>query len=201
MNSKQTQLDWGLALKWSLSCAIGTAVLGMAAYASMWQVADSVGGANDLIKVAVAGAIFGALMALGGNLGPAFLLRSVGISAARWIGFSALVTAVITSTGVTIISSQEFYMGEALVSTLFVGLTLGLSMGIVQWWLLKQQQVSAALWPLVTAAGYTLAFGIVVYFSGEGREWLALIGMGLVLGLVTGLGMMWLRRRESAVAI
>jgi hypothetical protein len=46
-----------------------------------------------------------------------------------------------------------------------------------------------------------LAFGIVVFFGGEGREWLVSGGTGLVLGAITGLAMMWLLRRETAVAI
>lgn len=74
-------------------------------------------------------------------------------------------------------------------------------MGLVQWLLLKQQGIPAVIWPLMTTVGYLLAFGLVVFFSGDGREWIVLGGMGLVLGAITGLGMMWLLRQETAVAI
>ncbi|MBE7533281.1 MAG: hypothetical protein HND44_11720 [Chloroflexi bacterium] len=57
------------------------------------------------------------------------------------------------------------------------------------------------IWPLITTISYILAFGIVVFFSGEGREWIVLGGMGLVLGTITGLGMIWLLRQETAVVV
>ncbi|GAB4160426.1 MAG: hypothetical protein Fur0021_32390 [Candidatus Promineifilaceae bacterium] len=41
MNEKQTYLDWSFGWQWVVSCAIGTATFGVAAYASMW----SLGGA------------------------------------------------------------------------------------------------------------------------------------------------------------
>jgi hypothetical protein len=203
MNNKQTHFDWYFALQWLVSCMVGTAVLGMVAYASMWRLGEAAGqaGNNELITVLVAGALFGTFLALGGTLGPGLLLRRVGISAGRWIGYSILVAAIAMSAGVTLISSQNYPMQEPAVSALFVGLALGLPMGLVQWLLLKQQGVSAAIWPLITVTAYILAFGIVVYFSGEGREWLVLGGMGLTLGAVTGLGMMWVLRQETAVAV
>lgn len=67
--------------------------------------------------------------------------------------------------------------------------------------LLKQRGLPAAIWPLITVTGYTLAFAIVVFFGGEGREWIVLSGMGLLLGTITSLGMMWLLRRDTAIAI
>ena len=199
MNEQQTHLDWSFGLKWLLSCAIGTAVFGMAAYGSMWEAAEAVSFDNELIGVAVAGALFGAFFALGGTLGPGLLLRKLGISPGRWIGYSVVVAALAMSLGVSLIFNQDFNMSEAVVSTLFIGLTFGLSLGLVQWWLLQRQGVSAAFWPLITVVGYTLAFSIVVFFSGEGREWIALSGMSLLLGAITGLGMMWLLRQETAV--
>lgn len=200
MNEKQTHLDWGFGLKWLLSCTLGTAVFGLAAYASMWWLGEAVGHAtNELLGTAVAGAIFGAFLALGGTLGPGFLLRNRGISAGRWIGLSMVVTALAMSSGVALIFNQVDEVG-GIASTIFLGLILGLPMGLVQWQLLKQQGIPSAIWPLITVGGYFLAFGVVVFFSGEGREWV--IGVtGLLLGTITGLGMMWLLRQETAVAI
>lgn len=84
MNEKQTHLDWGLGWQWLLSCALGTAVFGLAAYASMWSLGEAIGQATtELLGVSVAGVVFGALLALGGTLGPGFLLRRIGISPGR----------------------------------------------------------------------------------------------------------------------
>ena len=201
MNEKQTYLDWGLGWQWLLSCALGTAVFGLAAYASMWSLGEAIGQTTtELLGVSVAGVVFGALLALGGTLGPGFLLRRIGISSGRWIGYSVAVTAVAASIGVTLIASQN-YAVQDVVSVVFIGLILGLPMGLVQTYLLKQQGIVAAIWPLITVVGYTLAFGIVVFFSGEGREWIVLSGMGLVLGTITALGMMWLLRQDTAIAV
>lgn len=201
MNEKLTHLDWGFGWQWLLSCALGTAVFGLAAYASMWSLGEAIGQATtELLGVSVAGVVFGALLALGGTLGPGFLLRRIGISSGRWIGYSVAVTAVAASIGVTLIASQN-YAVQDVVSVVFIGLILGLPMGLVQTYLLKQQGIVAAIWPLITVVGYTLAFGIVVFFSGEGREWIVLSGMGLIVGTITALGMMWLLRQDTAIAV
>ena len=201
MNEKQNYLDWSFGWQWLVSCAIGTAIFGVAAYGSMWRMGEAVGINNELIVVLMAGALFGAFLALGSTLGPGLLLRRMGISAGRWVGYSVLVAAVAMSSGTTLIFSQNYPMQEAAVSAVFVGLALGLPMGLVQAHLLKQRGLPAAIWPLITVTGYTLAFAIVVFFSGEGREWIALSGMGLLLGAITGLGMMWLLRQDTALAI
>ncbi len=202
MSDRQTLLDWSFTLQWVVSCAVGTAVLGIIAYGSMWRLAEAAEqSSNQPIGVSVAGLLFGAFLALGGTLGPGFLLRNKGISAGRWIAFSVLVAAVTMSSGVSLISFNQIEMVPAVASVLFVGLALGLPMGLVQWLLLKQQGIQAVIWPLITTVGYMLAFGIVVFFGGEGQEWLVLGGMGLVLGAITGLGMMWLLRQETAVAL
>lgn len=202
MNERQTHLDWRFALQWVVSCAVGTAVLVMVAYGSMWRLAEAAEqSSNQPIGVLVAGLLFGAFLALGGTLGPGLLLRSKGISAGRWIGFSVLAAAVAMSSGVSLISFNRIEMVPATASVVFVGLALGLPMGLVQWLLLKQQGIPAVIWPLITTVGYMLAFGIVVFFGGEGREWIVSGGMGLVLGAITGLGMMWLLRQETAVVL
>ncbi len=200
MSEKQTYLDWGFGLKWALGCALGTTVFGMLAYLSMWTIGEAVGNmSSELLGTMVAGLLFGALFALGGTLGPGWLLQSKGISAKRWIGRSVAVTAVIMSGGVALMSSGFELVPEP-VSALYLGLVLGFPMGLVQWHLLKQQGIQATLWPLINVVGYLLAAAIIVFLSGEGREWMIIL-MGLLVGVVTGLGMMWLLRRETAVAV
>ena len=76
MNEKQIHLDWGFGLKWLVSCALGTAVFGLLAYGSMWTVGEAVGNlGSDLLGTMVAGLLFGAFFALGGTLGPGWLLQ------------------------------------------------------------------------------------------------------------------------------
>ena len=160
MNEKQTHLDWGFGLKWVVSCALGTAVFGILAYWSMWTIGEAVGNmSRELLGTMVAGLLFGALFALGGTLGPGWLLQSIGISARRWIGQSVVVTAVIMSGGVALMSAGFGLVPEP-VSVLYLGLVLGLPMGLVQWRLLKQHNISAALWPLITVVGYLFAAAV-----------------------------------------
>lgn len=200
MNEKQTYLDWGFGLKWALGCAVGTAVFGMLAYLSMWTIGEAVGNSSsELLGAMMAGLLFGALFALGGTLGPGWLLQSKGISAKRWIGQSVVVTAVVMSGGVALMSTL-FELVPQPVSALYLGLVWGLPMGLVQWRLLKQKNIPATIWPLINVVGYLFAAAIIVFLSGEGREWMIIL-MGLVVGAVTGLGMMWLLRRETAVVI
>ena len=200
MNKRHTHLDWGFGLKWVVSCALGTAVFGLLAYLSMWTVGEAVGNvSSELLGTMVAGLLFGAFFALGGTLGPGWLLQSKDISAKRWIGQSVVVTAVIMSGGVALMSAGFGLVPEP-VSVLYLGLVLGLPMGLVQWRLLRQHNISATLWPLITVVGYLFAAAIIVFLSGDGREWLIVL-MGLAVGTVTGLGMMWLLRWETAVAV
>jgi len=200
-NEKQVHFDWRLGWQWWLSCATGTAIFGAAAYVSMWSLGEAVGRAtSELIGVGIAGLVFGAFLALGGTLGPGLLLRRWGISAGRWVGYSVLVAAATMSIGVTLNTAQNNSI-PAVASTIFVGMILGLSTGLVQWHLLRQQGIAAAIWPLVTSASYTLGFGIVVFFSSEGREWIVLGGMGLISGAITALGITWLLRQDAAIAL
>jgi hypothetical protein len=83
---------------------------------------------------------------------------------------------------------------------IFIGLSLGPPLGIGQWLALRKGGVSADVWPLITAAAFVLALVIGFPLGGEGREWLALVVIGLVLGGLTGLSMMWLLRRPKALA-
>ena len=200
MNNKQTYLDWGFALKWTVACALGTTMFGLLAYLSMWTIGEAIGSlSNELLGTMVAGLLFGALFALGGTLGPGWLLQSKGISAKRWIGNSLLVTAVVMSGGVALISTLAESVSEP-VSALFLGLVLGLPMGMVQWHLLRQQRLPAAQWLLINILAYLFASAVMVFLSGAGREWIIVL-MGLMVGATTGLGMMWQLRRETAVAI
>jgi len=204
MNSKQTQIDWTFGLQWLLLCAIGTAAGAGAAYVTMWTVGEAVGEAiNPTLGLLTAGILFGALIALGANLGPGWLLRSRSVNGLRWILISVVAGALGTGLTFTILSSS-FDSISGLASSLAIGLALGLPVGIGQWLILRRQSLPAGAsvnaWPLISMAAYICAGLAVVNLSGEGREWLALGIMGLSVGIITGLGMAWIMRRQASLA-
>lgn len=201
MNDKQSQFNWPFALQWIASCAIGTAVFAAIAFNTMWSMSKAISPSNEIVRVGITGLLFGALVILGGTLGPGLLLRRKGISAGRWIGYSIVAAVITVSGGVTIISSQGYRMDESATSALFLGLAFGLPTGLVQWYLLRQQGLSATLWPLISATSYLLAFGVIVSFSLEGSAWLVLSIAGLFVGGITGLGIRWILGQERAVAL
>jgi uncharacterized membrane protein len=54
---------------------------------------------------------------------------------------------------------------------------------------------------LITTIAFILAFSVGFALGGEGREWIALGGMGLISGVITALGMVWpLGGKQTAVA-
>jgi hypothetical protein len=219
MNQKQAPVDWRFVLWWVVSCVIGIVVFGLASFWLRWQLAEAaithevitygsfwrlveivgeaVGQASSTeVGVPVAGAVFAGLLALGGVLGPGLLLRRIGMSPVRWIGYSTAAAALTTSIGVSLIYSWTRGINSSAVSALFMGSMLGVSMGLVQWQLLKQHAVPSAIWPLVSFAAYVLGIG-TQFANPSVPNWLSLIGMGLVVGLITGLAMTWLLRRAS----
>lgn len=201
MNKKQAAVDWGFTLGWVVSCVIGIVFFGLAAFWLRWRLGEVVGGAvgqpsSASLGVPAAGAVFAGLLALGGVLGPGLMLGRIGILPGRWIGYSAAAAAVTMSLGVSLIDGWTDGISSSAVSALFVGSMLGLPMGLVQWQLLKQRAVPAAVWPLISFAAYVLGIGIV-FINPHVPNWLTLTGMGLAVGLITGLAMMWLLRRGS----
>jgi hypothetical protein len=205
MNGKQTQFDWAFGWQWLVLCALGTACGALAAYVIMWTVGEAVGEVTQpTLGLLTAGTLFGALIALGANLGPGWLLRSKGINGMRWILFSVVAGAIGTGLTFTILS-ETFERLSEFASSLAIGLSLGLPVGIGQWLVLRRQSLpaggSANAWPLISMAAYIRAGLAVVNLSGDGREWIALSVMGLSLGSITGLGMAWIMRRQVALAV
>lgn len=200
MREKQTVYDWVFCGQWIVSCAIGTAIMGMAAYTLRFLLAEAAAVAgNELLGFLVGGILFGAFFALGGTLGPGLLLQNKGVPAGKWIGYSVAWSAIAMSGG-TFLMSKVLDFIPAAVSALFLGLTFGLPMGFVQWRLLTRQGISATVWPLIITASYLLGFGFMVYFGVEGRE--GDVGvMGLLVGTLSGLGMTWLLDQEPELAI
>ena len=219
MNHKKAPVDWSFVLGWVVSCVIGIVVFGLASFWLRWQVAEAAithevttygsfwrlgevmgeaagQASSTAVGVPAAGAVFAGLLALGGVLGPGLLLRRIEISPTRWIGYSVAAAALTMSIGVSLIDNVTKGISSSAVSALFVGSMLGVPMGLVQWQLLKQHAVPSAIWPLVSFAAYVLGIGIV-FVNPSVATWLSLIGMGLVVGSITGLAMTWLLRRAS----
>lgn len=200
MNEKQTHLDWRFGAQWLVTCAIGTLIGLMAGLFSMWQAGEVLANAiGDTVAGLVAGALFGGLLALGANVGPGLLLQRSGVSAARWIGVSAAAGAV----GMGLTFALAFNQADALSRTLsavLVGLAVGLPVGIGQWLVLRQRGTEASGWIVVSVLAYLLV-GVIIASGDEDTSLNLAVGItGLLLGAVTGLGMVWLRRRETAIA-
>ena len=201
MNEKQTHFDWRFGLQWLVTCAIGTAIGGAVAFFTMWSAGEAAADViGDIAGGFVAGGLFGGLLGLGANAGPAFLLQQRGMSGARWFVASAVAAAL--SAGIAIATASNMLdtmPGAAIV--IFIGLVLGGPMGIVQWLILRQHDVAANAWPIISVVAYLLAAVVI----GSGNEYTALplmmAGIGLLVGAVTGLGAAWLLRRQTAVAI
>ena len=194
MNEKQAPVGWRFISGWVVSCVIGIVVFGLAAFWLRWRLGEVVGGlVGQPSSTPAAGAVFAGLLALGGVLGPGLLLGRFGISPGRWIGYSAAAAAVTMSIGVFLIEGWTKGISSSAVSALFVGSMLGLPMGLVQWQMLKQRAFPAAIWPLISLAAYVLGIGIL-FVNPSIPTWLTLIGMGVAVGLITGLAMMWLLR-------
>jgi len=200
MNDKQKQYDWAFGLLWLITCAVGVAIGGSLAFLSMWGVGEAVGNvAGENVGGMVAGLLFGFLFALGANVGPGILLVRKGISAARWIIYGSVAAALSVSITLGLAFNVVDEMSEA-ASAVVIALALGLPIGIAQWLLLRQRGMSANGWPLISTAAYFLVAIIITTTSEDSNMPLILASAGLILGAVTGLGMMWLQRRQTVAA-
>jgi hypothetical protein len=202
MNEKQMQLDWAFGLQWIGAYGLGIALLGMLAFASVWTVGEVVENAlGETAAIAVVGTLFGALFALGTSGGTSLLLRSKGVSMARWIAYSVLGGTLggLLGFGVTLSLLDPEMLSEVLTG-LVIGLSLGLPIGMGQWLALRQLVNGASMWPLISTIALVLALMVGIPLGGEGREWLSLAVIGLLAGTISSLGMMWLSRQQTALA-
>jgi hypothetical protein len=203
MTEKQTQFDWGFGLLWVVVMAVGTTVAVMIGFMVMWSVGDVVDQAlGETAAALIGGGLFGVIVALGTSLGSGLLLHGWGVNAGRWIITSVVAGAAGMALGFTLtfILLDLDTMPEA-VAGLIIGLSLGLPIGIGQRSVLRRSGLLANEWIVINTLAFVIAMAAGFSLGGEGREWLAMSVMGLLLGTLTGLGMIWLRRRHTAVAI
>ena len=202
MSEKQMQLDWAFGLQWIVAYGLGIALLGMLAFASIWTVGEVIEeNLGETATFVAVGALFGALIALGASGGTGLLLRSKGLSAASWIAYSVIGGALggMLGFGVALTLFDAETMPEALTG-LVIGVSLGLAIGIGQWLTLRRLGNRANLWPLISTLALVFALMVGLPLGGEGRKWLSLGVIGLLAGTISGLGMMWLTRRQTALA-
>ncbi len=201
MDEKQTQFDWVFGLQWLVVVAIGVVTAGMFAFISVWSVGDAV--ENTLGETAsafITGGLFGAIFALGAGLGSGLLMKKQGMSAGRWIIATVAAGAIGMAVGFTLVFTflDVDTMPEVLAG-LMIGLSMGLPIGIGQSVLLRKHHFRANEWTVINTLAFTLAMIVAFPLGGEGREWISLAAMGLVYGAATGLGMVWLLARQTAM--
>lgn len=195
MNQEQTHFDWSFGLQWMGACTLGILVGGTVAIGLMWPAGEAVEAvAGEMVAFLMVGLLFGGIIALGANLGPGLLLQRRGVNAGRWIGVSVATATLAVGVGFTAVFSMPQPMAAVV-----IGLLLGLPLGVGQWLVLRGHGLAAYEWLLISPAAYVVGFIVGLPLGGEGRELLAVGVVGLLIGLLTGLGMVWLWRRETAV--
>ena len=188
MDGNETRFGWGFGLQWLISCAVGTAIGGALAFFTMWSVGEAVAGAiGDTAGGFVAGGMFGAAFGLGANAGPALLLERRGMSGTRWLVASIIITSLSAGTAVALLSSL-FATLSGPATAVVIGLVLGAPMGMVQWVILRQHDVAANAWPVVSIVAYLLAAYFIGLGSDDSAMALVLGGVGLSVAAVTAIG-------------
>lgn len=198
MDDRQAHFDWSFTLRWLASCAVGTVIGGALAFFTMWSAGEAAAGAaGEMAGGFVSGGIFGAAFGLGANAGPAFLLERRGLDGTRWLVFSAIVASVSAGMGVALtFTLLDSVYGPAM--GIFIGLVLGAPMGIVQWLIFRQHELSAGAWPVVSVVAYLLAAFFITSGGENSALALTLGGAGLSLAAVTALGATWMLGQQTA---
>ena len=201
MDEKQAHFDWGFGLQWLVVVAIGVATAGMFAFASVWSVGEAVENAlGETAAVFITGGLFGAIFALGAGLGSGLLMKKQGISAGGWIIATVTGGAIGMAVGFTLVFTfLDVDTMPDVLAGLMIGLSLGLPIGIGQSLVLRKYHFRANEWTVINTLAFTIATVVSLPLGGEGREWISLGAMGLLFGAVTGLGMVWLLARQTAM--
>jgi hypothetical protein len=203
MTKNGTQFDWIFGLQWLATCAVGLIAGGMLAFASIWAVGEAVEkAAGETAAYIAVGSLFGAIIGLSASIGPGLLLQSRGIPAFRWILASVVFSAIGMAIGVALvfIFMDLESMSEAATGVV-IGIFLGLPLGSGQWLVLRPHGLLGGEWVLISSLAFVIGMTIGLPLGGEGREWLALGVIGLLVGAITGLGIVWLFRRQAIMAL
>jgi len=191
-------------IQWVTFVTITFSLAMWAAFASIWTVGEIVENAlGETATAFVVGGLFGALIAGGASIGQGLVLARQGISPGPWILRTCVAGIIGTAIGMTVaVTFMDMdSMPEAMIGIHF-GLSAGVPIGQVQSQLLKEQLNQPRLWILICAIAFALGFAVGLPLSGEGRAWLSIGTIALLVAIISGTGMVWLSRGvDTAVAV
>lgn len=201
MKNEITHFDWNFGSRWLLVSAVGVLLGGMLGINLLWGAAGVVEGVlGEIAAVIVGGGLFGAVLALGASLGPGQLLQNHGVRSGSWIVASVIAGALgMALTMAVVFSLLDLEAISQVVAGAMMGAALGLSLGIGQWLVLARNDIAAMEWPLVSVVAFVVAMMVGLPLGGENREWLSMGVIGLLVGAITALGMVWSLRQKSGI--
>ncbi len=181
---------WG---QWTLASAAGFAIGAMLSLPIAYGLGEIVMEAtNETAGFAVTGALFGIFVGGGLGLGQQIVLRFPTGWGRNWALVSALLAAILWAIAFPVIIAADQSMRS--LNGLAIVVSFGLALGIGQWLVLRNHLPQASRWLLVTSASLALGLGASLALDGEGRELLTFAVGGLLVGALTGLGMVWMVR-------
>ena len=189
MDRQAETYDWGILVRWSIATCIGWIVGVVAAIALSYVIMDLIGlGEETNIFV---GIFMGACMGLAQMIGVRGKLKL----GARWVWGSvagmgiAFVAAVLLGQYVLRVEGPVDHL---LIPVAIVG---GLLTGLFQMRSLKPYTSRTALWPVLSALSWGVAW-VVANFAGTGGFLFA----GVIFGVVGGALFVWLLRQPVGEA-
>jgi hypothetical protein len=200
------EVGWGFGLLWGLLSSIGNVVglilaflvLGIFAMASgdtPPQAADSLP-TLGLIPSALIVSLIPAAAGLALGAAQWLMLRKQISGAGWWVAVTALGFALPIIMGI-VLDTSPVNLGLSDMSDVafgaVVGFSLGITVGVAQWLMLRRQMAQAGWWVPASTLGFCgMAAGIGFESSHPGASFLGLIAYGGITGLV----MVWLLRRS-----
>jgi hypothetical protein len=185
---------WG---QWTLASAAGFAIGAMLSLPIAYGLGEIVMDAtNETIGFAITGALFGIFAGGGLGLGQQIVLRFSTGWGRNWALVSALAAAIVWAIAFPVIIAADQPMRS--LNGVAIVVSFGLALGIGQWLVLRNHLPQASRWVLATSASLALALGASLALDGEGRELLAFAVGGLLVGALTGLGMVWMLRDSAS---
>lgn len=188
--------------QWVATVTITMLLAVMGAFTAIWSVGEAVQRAlGDVAAWLVVGAIFGGLIGLGAGLGQAVTLRGLGVPFDRWLGRSVSACAAGAMVAFVLLSATNTMenMPELAIAVV-MALMLGLPIGLAQAHLLRSHVAQPQLWTPICVVAFLVAFGVGLPLGGEGRAWLSVGVVALLLALLTGAGMLWLLQGSQKTA-
>jgi hypothetical protein len=147
--------------------------------------------AGELAAQIVFGLSFGLGLGTGLSLPHWLVLRARLPGSAGYV-WGSLLGALVSWTIVFPVAANQGVSNPNLVTILAFAAAVGLAMGLGQWLGLRGKLPRS--WVLVSGLSVAAAVAVLFGLSGEGREIVAIVSAGLVHGVLSGAGMMWVLR-------